>query len=275
MKHIKILKKLQNMSFTENNGTKIFWTEQGAGEPLLLIAGLGAPHGAWRRIAPPLAEKYRVIIFDNRGTGRTAMTDEAVTIPLMAADAKAVLEAANVESAHILGMSMGGMIAQEFALNYPEMTRTLTLAVTNCGGREPVLPAPEVLFTLSGRGIKTPEEAFWAMAPYIYDETTPRAIVAEDLAAREGNFTKPENFMRQLQAIMSWQGTFSRLPNITAPTLVIGGENDQLIPCANSKIIADQIPNAKLVELENSSHIFMTDQPEKSVKVILEFLGNE
>ena len=260
------------MAFTENNGTKIFWTEQGAGEPLLLIMGLGGSHQEWRRIAPQLAEKYRVILFDNRGVGETVFTDEPFTIPLMAADAKAVLDAANVESAHILGMSMGGMIAQEFALEFPEMTRTLTLAVTNCGGRESVLPAPEVLFTLSGRGIKTPEEAFWAMAPFIYDANTPRETVAEDLAAREGNFTKPENFMRQLQAIMSWQGTFSRLPNISAPTLVIGGENDQLIPCANAKIIADQIPNAKLVELENSSHIFTTDQTEKSVEAILEFL---
>ncbi len=78
--------------------------------------------------------------------------------------------------------------------------------------------------------------------------------------------------MRQLQSIMSWQGTFSRLSNIKIPTLVIGGKNDQLIPCANAKIIADQIPNSKLLELKNSSHIFTTDQPEKSVAAILDFL---
>ena len=113
------------------------------------------------------------------------------------------------------------------------------------------------------------------MAEFIYDKATPREKLAEDLAAREGVFTKPENFMRQLQAIMSCQGTFARLSKITVPTLVLGGENDQLIPCANSKIIADQIPDAKLVELENSSHIYTTDQTEKSVEVILEFLGNK
>ena len=262
------------MAFTENNGTKIFWTEQGAGEPLLLISGLGAPHRAWRRVAPLLAERCRVITFDNRGTGDTVATDEPFSIPTMAADAKAVLDAANVESAHVLGMSMGGMIAQEFALNYPEMTRSLILTVTNCGGSETVHAKPEVYFALQGRGIATPEDAFWAMAEFIYDKTTPREKLAEDLAAREGVFTKPENFMRQLQAIMTWQGTHSRLPKITAPTLVIGGENDQLIPCANSKIIADQIPKAKLIELENSSHIYTTDQPENSVEVILEFLEN-
>ena len=255
-----------------NNETKIYWEEYGAGEPLLLIMGLGGSRQEWRRILPVMAEKYRVIVFDNRGVGETVFTDEPFTIPLMAADAKAVLDAAHVESAHVLGMSMGGMIAQEFALHYPEMTRSLILTVTNCGGGESIPASLEVYFALQGRGVKTPEDAFWAMAPYIYDEQTPRERLAEDLAVREGNFTKPENFMRQLQAIMSWQGTYSRLLNIKAPTLVIGGVNDQLIPCANSKIIADRIPNARLVELENSSHIYTTDQPEKSIEAITEFL---
>ena len=261
------------MAFTENDGTKIFWTEQGAGEPLLLISGLGGTHRDWRRILPALAAKYRVLTFDNRGTGETLPSAEPFSLELMASDAKAVLEAANVESAHILGMSMGGMIAQEFALQFPEMTRSLILTVTACGGKESVLAKPEVLFALQGRGVATPEDAFWAMAPYIYDANTPRERIEEDLNSREGEFTAPANFMRQLQAIMTWQGTFSRLTEITAPTLVIGGANDQLIPCANSKIIADQIPNAKLVELENSSHIFTTDQTEKSVAAILEFLN--
>ena len=260
------------MPYANNDKTKIYWEEHGADEPLLLIMGLGGSHKEWRRILLQLAEKYRVIIFDNRGVGETIASDEPFTIPIMASDAKAVLDAANVESAHILGMSMGGMIAQEFALAYPEMTRTLTLAVTFCGGKEAVFPQPEVLFALQGRGIATPEDAFWAMAPFNYDPNTPRETIAEDLAARNGEFAAPANFMRQLQAIMTWQGTHPRLSNINAPTLVIGGVNDQLIPCANSKILANQIPNAKLVELENSSHIFTTDQTEKSVEVILEFL---
>ncbi|MCY7346891.1 MAG: alpha/beta hydrolase [Pyrinomonadaceae bacterium] len=261
------------MPYANNGETKIYWEEYGAGEPLLLIMGLGGSRREWRRLLPALSAEYRVIVFDNRGVGETVANDEAFSIPLMASDAKAVLEAANVESAHVLGMSMGGMIAQEFALHYPEMTRSLILTVTNCGGREAVPAELEVYFALQGRGVATPEDAFWAMAPYIYAAKTPRERLAEDLAAREGVFTKPENFMRQLQAIMSWQGTFPRLLNIKVPTLVIGGVNDRLIPCANSKILADAIPNAQLVELEDSSHIFPTDQPEKSIEVILEFLG--
>ncbi len=260
------------MPFANNETTEIYWEEHGAGDPFLLISGLGGTHNDWRRLLPSLSAEHRVIVFDNRGAGETVASDEAFSIPLMASDAKAVLDAANVESAHILGMSMGGMIAQEFALNYPEKTRSLILTVTNCGGDEIIHAQPEVYFALQGRGVATPEDAFWAMAEFIYDQNTPRERIAEDLAAREGIFTKPENFMRQLQAIMTWQGTHSRLSNIKVPTLVIGGINDQLIPCANSKIIADQIPNAEFVELENSSHIFTTDQTEKSVAEVLDFL---
>lgn len=263
------------MTYANNNGTKIYWQEHGAGEPLLLISGLGGTHQDWRRLLPELSAQYRVIVFDNRGAGATSFTDEAFSIPLLASDARAVLEAANVEAAHILGMSMGGMIAQEFALNYPEKTRSLILAVTNCGGRESVPAQLEVYLALQGRGVATPEDAFWAMAPFIYDANTPRERLEQDLAAREGVFTKPENFMRQLQAITTWQGTHARLASVNAPTLILHGKNDRLIPCANSHVLAGQIPNAELVELDDASHIFMTDQPEKSAAALLNFLKNK
>ena len=261
--------------FTNNDDTKIYWEETGSGDPLLLIIGLGGTHKDWFRLVPKLAEKYRVITFDNRGTGETVASDEPFSIAAMASDAKAVLEAAGVRKAHVHGMSMGGMIAQEFALNYPEMVRSLILGVTACGGSQSVLAKPEVYATLQGRGISTPEEAFWAMAPYIYDETSTKETIAEDLQIREGKFTEPANFMRQLQAIVAWPGSHARLSNIKAPTLVLHGENDQLIPAENSKIIADQIPNAEHVNIENCSHIFMTDQTEKSAEIILDFLKDK
>ena len=150
------------MAFTENNGTKIFWTEQGAGEPLLLIMGLGGSHREWRRIAPKLAEKYRVILFDNRGVGETVFSDEPFSIPLMASDAKAVLDAADVKSAHILGMSMGGMIAQEFALQFPEMTRSLTLDRNRLRRtRSKLQPNPKFISRFKAAAFDTPEDAFW------------------------------------------------------------------------------------------------------------------
>ncbi len=172
---------------------------------------------------------------------------------------------------------MGGMIAQEFALNYPEKTRSLVLAVTDCGGREAVPAKPEVLLVSQGRANSTPSDAFWAMSKFIYDPATPRERLAEDLAARENEntLTAPANYMRQLQAITTWQGTHDRLANLKVPTLVLHGKNDQRIPCANAQILAAAIPNAELVELDHASHIFMTDQPEKSAAAILEFLADK
>jgi 3-oxoadipate enol-lactonase len=190
----------------------------------------------------------------------------------MAADAKAVLDAAGVESAHVIGTSMGGMIAQEFVLNYPESVRSLTLAVTMCGGKESVPADMNVLLTLQSLGTMSATEAFWAMAPFIYDVSTPRSVLEEDLNERLRHSLKPQNYAAQLQAIITWQGTFARLGRIRVPTLVIHGLNDQLIVPQNGRILASAIPNAKLVELENASHMFMADQPERAAATVLSFL---
>src|ERR1700734_1918250 len=107
------------MSFVENQGTKIYWDEQGCGEPLLLIMGLGYPSSLWHRTRPVLAQHFRTVAFDNRGVGLSDVPPGPYPIASMASDAAAVLDAAGVSSAHIFGISMGGMIAQEFALQNP------------------------------------------------------------------------------------------------------------------------------------------------------------
>ncbi len=118
------------MPFVENQGAKLYWDEQGSGEPVLLIMGLSYPSYMWHRSRPVLANRYRTIAFDNRGVGQSDVPPGAYSIPLMASDAAAVLDAAGVESAHVLGFSMGGMIAQEFALQYPSRVRSLILGCT-------------------------------------------------------------------------------------------------------------------------------------------------
>jgi 3-oxoadipate enol-lactonase len=122
------------MPFVENLGVKIYWDEVGAGEPVLLIMGLGWASPMWYRTRPLLAERWRTIAFDNRGVGRSDVPAGPYSIAGMAADAAAVLDAAGVASAHVVGMSMGGMIAQEFALAYPGRVRSLVLGCTACGG---------------------------------------------------------------------------------------------------------------------------------------------
>lgn len=259
------------MTFAENAGTKLYWDEAGQGAPVLLIMGLGWASNMWHRTRPVLASRYRTIAFDNRGAGRSGVPPGPYSIAALASDAAAVLDAAGVEAAHLVGASMGGMIAQEFALQYPKRVRSLILGCTAAGGPSAVRAAPEVTKVLTARDMSL-EEAAVAMLPYIYDSSTPLERVEEDLAIRRQWLPRPEGYFAQLQGIFSWEA-YSRLPQIKAPTLVIHGDSDQLVPPGNGELIAARIPGAKLVMLARASHIFTTDQPEAAQQVIVEFLG--
>jgi len=259
------------MALTVNQGAKIYWDELGEGDPLLLIMGLGYPSCAWHRTRPVLSEKYRTIALDNRGVGRSDMPDGPYSIALMASDAAAVLGAAGVERAHVFGFSMGGMIAQEFALQYPKRVRSLILGCTSAGGPHAIQAEPDAMHMLLSRGSMTPEEAALAAVPFVYHPSTPRHLIEEDLAIRRPWYAKPEAYVAQLQGILGWE-SYDRLPEIHSPTLVIHGESDRLVPPGNGNIIAERIPGAKLIYLANASHIFTTDQPEAARKTILEFL---
>src|SRR4051794_19933491 len=131
------------MPYADNDGTRIYWEEHGSGEPLLLIMGLGYTLDMWYRTTPVFAEHYRVIVFDNRGVGRSDVPPGPYALSLMASDAARVMDAAGVESAHVFGVSMGGMIAQEFALRYPARVRSLVLGCTTCGGPQAVVADAE------------------------------------------------------------------------------------------------------------------------------------
>ncbi|HEX8852851.1 MAG TPA: alpha/beta hydrolase, partial [Pyrinomonadaceae bacterium] len=194
------------------------------------------------------------------------------SIATLASDASAVLDAAGVESAHVLGFSMGGFIAQEFALTYPQRLRKLVLAATSCGGQEGVHAAPEVLLALAAKAVKTREEGFWMTAPYNYHTSTPRALIEEDLAMTLRSPLKRESYQAQLHAITSWTGSYSRLPSLQAPTLILHGDSDQLIPTVNGRILARVIPHSKLIVLEQASHRLMTDKLEDASRAILSFL---
>ncbi len=259
------------MAFVQNQGARIYWDEQGAGEPLLLIMGLGYPSAMWHRSRPVLAKQYRTIAVDNRGSGQSEVPTGPYSMPLMASDAAAVLDAAGSESAHVFGVSMGGMITQEFALQYPNRVRSLILGCTAAGGPTAVRAEAEVNRVLMSRDL-TPEEMARAMRPYVYDSHTPVEKIEGDLEVRRKWFPKPEGYAAQLQGILGWE-SYSRLPQITAPTLVIHGESDLLIPPANGKLIAERIPGAEFVLLPHASHIFATDQPEAAHNAVLKFLS--
>jgi 3-oxoadipate enol-lactonase len=258
--------------FIENQGAKIYWDERSVGEPVLLIMGLGYPSDMWWRTRPVLDGRYRTIVLDNRGVARSDLPPGPYPIALMAADALAVLDAAGVERAHVVGISMGGMIAQEFTLQYPERVRSLILGCTAAGGPTAVRSEPEVIDLLMNRDSMTPEQGAIAAIPYIYDLDTPRDRIDEDLTIRRPWFARPEAYVAQLQGILGWE-SYSRLPQIKAPTLVVHGETDRLVPLANGELITARIPGAKLVTLPHASHIFPTDQSAACHAAILEFLA--
>jgi 3-oxoadipate enol-lactonase len=259
------------MPFLENKGAKIYWDEQGSGDPLLLIMGLSYPSYMWHRSRPILSKRFRTIALDNRGVGQSDAPPGVYSIALMASDAAAVLDAAGVESAHVFGASMGGMIAQEFALQYPNRVRSLILGCTAAGGPSAVQVEPEALQAILRRDV-TPEEAKEAIIPFIYDPATSRERIDEDMAIRMKWYPTAQGYMGQLQGIFGWE-SYSRIAQITAPTLVIHGETDRLVPAANARLIAEKIPGAKLVLIPHASHIFETDQPAAAQHAILEFLA--
>ena len=258
------------MPYTFNNGARIYWEEAGQGDPLLLIMGLGFSLAMWRDLRPVLARHYRTIAYDNRGVGKSDIPLWPYSMAAMARDAASVLDAAGVPSAHVLGMSMGGMIAQELVLSFPNRVRRLALACTMCGGRRAVQARPEVRRALLSP-FMSKEHRIAALLPFLYDEHTPRDRVEQDLQVLRHNAPPTVGFIGQLFAIASWQ-SYDRLPQITAPTLVIHGETDRLVPPENARILADRIPGAKLVLLRQASHIFPTDQPERSRQELLNFL---
>lgn len=258
------------------NDINIHYRVYGEGEPLLLIMGLGGNADWWHeRFLKRLAERFQVVTFDNRGTGRTDKPEGPYSIDQMATDAVGLMDHLGWSSANVMGVSMGGMIAQELTLNYPERVKRLVLACTNCGGGEAVPPEPEVLALLTmPRGELSPEEVYKNTLPLLFQ---PEYIV-EHKEAIEGTIkrlmiapTPPRSLISQFQGIAVWS-IYSRLGDIQKPTLVITGDEDILIPPQNSRILADAITGCRLVEIQGGAHGFISQFPDKVADEVLAFL---
>lgn len=256
----------------------IYYELHGKGEPLLLIIGYGANSRWWYPQITSFSQEYRVIAFDNRGTGQSDKPDIPYTIEMMAEDAAGLLEAIGIDAAHVYGISMGGMIAQEFALHYPSKVTSLILGCTTPGGRNAVMLDQEaltVLFDTDRRKHLTLEEQGRELLPFLFSQEfidknpdIMDAFIADMLEYP----TPPHGYQRQGEAVMGFNA-YDRLPEIKVPTLVIAGAADRLIPVENSRILASRIPNAELVILENMGHGFTGEAPEEANKAVLDFLG--
>lgn len=252
---------------------RISWEANGPddGQAVLLIMGLAYPAAMWFRLMPALTERYRVIRVDNRGAGHTGDVPGApYTVETMAADCLAVLDAADVRTAHVVGISMGGLMAQEIALTAPERVRSLCLLATHPGIAHAVMN-PEAMAILGKRGELTPQEAAEASVPFNYAPSTPRGRIEEDWAVRLPLAATNEGYLAQATGTSQWDG-YDRLDRITSPTLVVHGELDALVPPANGRILADRIPGAELVTVPLANHLLGTDQPEQVSELLVNWL---
>jgi 3-oxoadipate enol-lactonase len=255
---------------TRDDGAEIWWEATGPeGAPaVVLVMGLGYPAAMWWRQVPVLAERHRVIVLDNRGAGRTGdVVGAPYSVPLMAADVLAVLDAAGERRAHVVGISMGGMIAQELALGHPERVISLVLLATHPGAAHATF-RPEATALLQSRAGWTPREAAEAAIPFNYATTTPRAAMEEDWAVRLPLATTPAGYLAQLMGTMSWS-SLDRLAGLEPPVLVVHGEDDALIPVENGRLVAAAVPGAELVELPDANHVLTTDRTEAVNELVL------
>ncbi|MDP9101186.1 MAG: alpha/beta hydrolase [Actinomycetota bacterium] len=259
---------------TVDDGTQLYWEESGSGAPLLLIQGLGWSADMWHALVPMLECSYRVIRYDGRGIGRSQVPAGPYSIERMADDAVSVLEAAGVQQAHVLGVSLGGIVAQEVALRHADRVTTLILGCTHPGGAETVWPEPEVLDSLKARAAMPFEEAVKASIAYAYAQGTPPEIIQADLDRRLALPTSPEGYTAQLTGGLGYQGTLPRLKALGVPALVFTGDADLLVPPVNSITLADAIPDGRLVMVPGAGHVVFSERPAEVAQAILGFLAD-
>jgi pimeloyl-ACP methyl ester carboxylesterase len=255
----------------------MYYELHGAGEPLLMIRGLGSTCEGFRPQVEGLAPHFRVISFDNRCVGRTEQPQEPFTIADMADDTAALLDALNVESAHVFGVSLGGMVAQELALRHPRKVRRLVLACTHAGPRT-AARAPDWAIRIFDESRDMPRrDALKHSVPILFSTKTVDEhpeLVEEALAVMENNNQPKPSYLLQLGAVMK-HDTIDRLSEITHPTLVMTGTDDTLVAPANSRMIAKRIPGARLIEFEDTGHVFFTEKPDEVNRVLIDFFREE
>lgn len=275
------------MSIAKIDSIELYYEEHGSGDPLLLIMGLAADSMAWLFQVPELSKHYRTITFDNRGVGRSAKPPGPYTISQMADDTAALLDVLDIARTHVVGVSMGGMIAQELALRHPQRVRGLVLACTypepdadierqrqfsveQLGGQ--VSASGDIHIDLKALD---PMAFFQQLLPLAFNQEfiekeLPKILPLFTSALQYG--FSMEAILGQVAAVMSHKAT-DRLHQITSPTLVITGDADRLVPPANSDVLAKHIPNATLVKVPGGSHGFNFETPEIFNREVLSFLS--
>lgn len=254
---------------------RIHYLIEGQGPPLLMIMGFGASSVAWSdEYTARFTPSFRTIRFDNRGTGLSDKPDGEYSIRMMAEDAAGLLRAQGIEKAHVFGVSMGGMIAQELALRHPQRVRTLILGSTSFGGPNAVVASTELMQSWAGLAALPVEQAIERGLTFLYSDGF-IARMKEQLIRRGlalAHLRPPlDALLRQFAAVSQFDA-FDRLSEIRVPTLILTGSDDKIVPAENSRILAERIPSARLVIFEGAGHGYLVECAEESNAVVLDFL---
>ena len=254
------------------NDIEIAYDLVGSGPPLVLIHGAQSDRSVFGSLLPVLEPRFRVLLFDQRGIGGSSKPDAVMSIALLADDTAALMETVGLPRAHIFGVSMGGMIAQELALRHPGRVDRLILGCSTPGGPHRLNFADENAQAAYSTESLSAEERARALAETIFTpaflDTHPEVLEGL-MRSRADHPLEPTAFAHRLRAAEG-HDTHDRLGEIAAPTLVITGENDAIIPSDHSRVLARGIPGARLVVLEPAGHGFWIEQREASVDAIVD-----
>jgi pimeloyl-ACP methyl ester carboxylesterase len=267
-----------NMPTKTANNINIYYEIHGSGAPLVLISGLGYNQWQWHKMVPGLAEHFQVITFDNRGVGQTDAPAGPYSAALLAADTVGLLRELGLPKAHVMGHSMGGFIAQEMALSYPEMVDKLILASTNFGGprHQPITQeAMAVLMDVTSDPVTRFKNGLVVSTAPGWSENN-AAMIDEWLQWRVANPINPVAYQAQMAiglGLLSEAACFEhRLADIQSPTLILFGAHDKVVPPGNADLLAAKIPHSTVHILPNAGHFFPIETPEEANEAVVKFL---
>lgn len=264
--------------YCDVNGLRMHYRIVGQGPPLVLIMGLSGDLTWWEPLARELESDFRILLFDNRGAGLTDKPDEKYSIPMFASDTVGLMAALGIGRAHIVGVSMGGMIAQEIALGCPDRVDRLVLGCTHAGGKGFTMPSAESVQTMTLTRGKSLEDIARQNMTILFGpkfrEENPGFIRAL-MARYVENPPERKPFTQQFWAAIG-HNCYDRLEEIRQPTLILTGDADVLVPPENSETLRAGIPGSRLLTLPGAGHVFFIEDPKETAKILKEhLLGTE
>ncbi len=264
------------MPYCFNENVKLYYEVHGSGSPLIFLSGLSGGAWSWFMQVPYFERNYKVIVFDNRGAGRSSKPSGPYTMFDFARDAVSILDHLEFNSAYVVGVSMGGMIAQQLALLFPGRVRAMVLGCTHCGKSRRIPPSPEVLKTLMQNEGLSQEEILDKNIPLLFNpefvKKNPQFIDQYKKASLSAPPQPPEAFNAQIAAIQDFD-VCGELQNLSCKTLIFTGTADVMVPPENSRILHELIPNSVLVEFEGAGHAIHIERADEFNKRTDEFFS--